>query len=284
MRPFDPFDRLTASRLRASKRESAGFTLIELLVVIAIISLLVSILLPSLRQAKALAVQIKCLSNVRNIALGLHAYANDFNEFLPGVKVTGGYDYTHRAHAARNWGNQNARYFGPESIGLLHVGDYLKGPDVYYCPGRGGSDPFYSYHTPDHWGVPMTGSGWVPVSYIVATSNVQMNDANKAVMVDYGTWHRLSTTDPTKMLAFDVCVQDAGLPYGASAHGHGAGYNFSFFDGSGQWLDDEDNFIETRYQLNSIRPWVYNTDNLIYFLLTDLFGWSHDRYVDQCPR
>jgi len=54
-----------------------GFTLIELLVVIAIISLLVSILLPSLNQAKELARQAVCMSNLRSLTLTQLLYAQD---------------------------------------------------------------------------------------------------------------------------------------------------------------------------------------------------------------
>jgi len=54
-----------------------GFTLIELLVVVAIISLLVSILLPSLNGAKELARTVVCLSNLRSIGTGALLYTED---------------------------------------------------------------------------------------------------------------------------------------------------------------------------------------------------------------
>ncbi len=54
-----------------------GFTLIELLVVIAIISLLVSILLPSLNAAKELAKTAVCSSNMRSIGVTHQFWIND---------------------------------------------------------------------------------------------------------------------------------------------------------------------------------------------------------------
>ena len=60
-----------------------GFTLIELLVVISIIALLVALLLPALARAKRLAVQIQGSSNLRQIGIALHEYANEYNGEYP---------------------------------------------------------------------------------------------------------------------------------------------------------------------------------------------------------
>ncbi len=59
-----------------------AFTLIELLVVIAIIAILAALLLPALRSAKEDSLGIKCMSNMRQMALGWRMYALDNKEFI----------------------------------------------------------------------------------------------------------------------------------------------------------------------------------------------------------
>ena len=64
-------------------RSRRGFTLIELLVVIAIIAILAAMLFPVFARARESARKIQCLSNVKNIALGVQMYLTDYDRLPP---------------------------------------------------------------------------------------------------------------------------------------------------------------------------------------------------------
>ena len=65
------------------KKVKKAFTLIELLVVIAIIAILAAILFPVFARARENARRASCLSNMKQIGLGVMQYTQDYDELFP---------------------------------------------------------------------------------------------------------------------------------------------------------------------------------------------------------
>ncbi|WP_309723080.1 DUF1559 domain-containing protein [Armatimonas sp.] len=89
-----------------------AFTLIELLVVIAIIAILAAILFPVFAQARDKARSIACLSNTKQLALGVIQYSQDYDELLP---VAG---YNAQCRGRWQW----------------QIYPYVKNQQVFTCP------------------------------------------------------------------------------------------------------------------------------------------------------
>lgn len=112
---------------------SGGFTLIELLVVVAIITLLISILLPSLQNARELARQSLCASNLRQIGIACTMYTSDNNG--AGVPINQS-DYPSGGGGVwfelpKMWPNFIKLYLGAEGPKNAHDWKQL---DVLACP------------------------------------------------------------------------------------------------------------------------------------------------------
>jgi prepilin-type N-terminal cleavage/methylation domain-containing protein len=105
------------SKVPAGSRR--GFTLIELLVVIAIISILASMIFPTFSRAREAARKTVCISNLKQIGLGVMQYNQDYDERFPI-----GYPF---------WDNdKGARPRDQLLVGVLDP--YIKSDQVWNCP------------------------------------------------------------------------------------------------------------------------------------------------------
>jgi prepilin-type N-terminal cleavage/methylation domain-containing protein len=113
-----------------------AFTLIELLVVIAIIAILAAILFPVFAQAREQARKATCLSNMKQIGLGMQMYVQDYDETFPCILI----------HPNSSWSGASGGVDGVDGYSLdgkpyhswyltpLRLDPYIKNKQVWACP------------------------------------------------------------------------------------------------------------------------------------------------------
>lgn len=193
-----------------------AFTLLELLVVIAIVAILAAILFPVFAQAREKARSISCLSNQRQLGIGLGMYFQDNDETIfffghnvdrsranPGAPLG--------ARADNRWWNQILPYT-TNSRGLL------------VCPSDAGRTP--------------NSTDGKPRSYVAnrAVENLSLAQVEFPTMVivvtEKGAGFDDSWFEPPKNL-YDK--SGFGRPVLAMDR-HQGGFNAMFFDGHAKWL------------------------------------------------
>ena len=127
----------------------SSFTLIELLLVVAIIAILMSILLPSVSKARAVAMASVCLSNEKQMGIGVSMYENDFDSRFP--------PRNHNIHAIYWLGTLMDHESSPRVLNaFLSSSDVV---EVAKCPGDIGESSKY-----DHVGTSYLANVYLPIA------------------------------------------------------------------------------------------------------------------------
>jgi prepilin-type N-terminal cleavage/methylation domain-containing protein/prepilin-type processing-associated H-X9-DG protein len=113
--------------MHRSNQTRSGFTLIELLVVIAIIAILAAILFPVFAQAREKARTASCLSNIKQLTLGMMMYSQDYDERFPEWRWDQNFE--------SSWGDKgNVSPNNATTIWYYAIYPYVKNGQVYTCP------------------------------------------------------------------------------------------------------------------------------------------------------
>lgn len=215
-----------------TKKHRTGFTLIELLVVIAIIAILAAILFPVFARARENARRASCQSNLKQIALGVFQYVQDYDERMPQQWQNrgGGAGYDPVTPFPDN----------QDKGWTMLVQPYLKSWQIFQCPSQS--------TVPTVAQAPNNSDYWINID---ATSRSQAEfetPTNTVLLGDGGSGSAAAGLtgcgSSGSMMGRDTCTAaDAGLSaYVISsldnnkAHRHLEGANFAFADGHVKWF------------------------------------------------
>jgi prepilin-type N-terminal cleavage/methylation domain-containing protein/prepilin-type processing-associated H-X9-DG protein len=210
-----------------------AFTLIELLVVIAIIAILAAILFPVFARARENARRSSCQSNLKQIALGVFQYKQDYDEKLPTVTFS--------------FDTSTGSVYGRDPYGWADViQPYLKSTQIYQCPSEttAPSSNYLGNGYTDYW-INASAAGAADAQFNAASQTILLGDGDGSKLATdrYGTSSRyivLAGADTGGYATPATCTTTLTTPVaptldkGASRHLDGS--NYAYADGHVKWL------------------------------------------------
>ncbi len=200
-----------------SKR--TGFTLIELLVVIAIIAILAAILFPVFARVREKARQTSCLSNLKQLTLGVMMYTDDYDEVLPWDDL----DYD---------GSGDDSYGDGTWRGMIMP--YVKNTQIFMCPSRTFETRAFDGRFDDYgmyagYGINYAHYDWGTHTPPYAQPLSCIQDASNCIIL---------MESPGIHEVANPMGEDAvrWVPNASWAVRHNGGANYSFCDGHAKWL------------------------------------------------
>jgi len=210
-----------------------AFTLIELLVVIAIISILAAILFPVFARARENARRASCMSNMKQLGLGMLMYAQDYDEKLPFLGASSSHqpDPIVPGDTKFNYNSTSDFYY---TGWVAEIYPYVKSTQVYLCP----SNPKNMYGV--SYGLPKDAA-------TTAGSKVDYFGTTKGPTL-------ASFNQPAKSLLIGEKQGNGGgnqyvlyNGYYEFAMSHFDGGNIAFADGHAKWLKFEEGNLPSPY-------------------------------------
>lgn len=207
-----------------------GFTLIELLVVIAIIAILAAILFPVFARAREKARQTSCLSNLKQIMLGVLAYAQDYDERFPPYRWV--QNPPPSVWIDRDNSAAMDRHFWAEA-----VEPYLKNDQILFCPSHSLDSGTYS-----------GGKRYLTYAYNGKMNYTRLaafrSAANKIALGDVG--ESIAGRTPVGYIEnwfIWVSNDSQWRQYSWWSRVHNGGGNYAYIDGHAKWLSETDSSL-----------------------------------------
>jgi prepilin-type N-terminal cleavage/methylation domain-containing protein/prepilin-type processing-associated H-X9-DG protein len=243
--------------------QNAGFTLIELLVVIAIIAILAAMMLPTLAKAKDKAKRTNCVSNLRQIGVGMTTYSCDYND-----RVLPTYEFAPPGSA--NFHPLCLSYSlssdALKSIGLVLKTNSTQSANIWSCPTRSYL-PRQDPNTPDQIALGYAYYGGItrwqnPLGNIPAFSPVKLATSKPNWVLAADSNARFTDKPENNGWGWDGYTpgEPVRVPHPKQGRPSPLGGNQLFADGSVRWIKFEKMYFLTSWNPAIRRLFAYQED------------------------